>query len=143
MPTDDDDDFLELPVVVARPTGLARREATGLTEGQKDKLIDGGVMVAAGAVEVVKVAMEIWRIRQTSDAKVGEIQAETDRLRTELQGELEKMREARARVRDGGSLFVDLLRAAPAVLAMLPEGDRATYLEQFPGFLESLLHGPT
>jgi len=139
MTHNDKDDFHELPTVVVRPTKLVPKTSTGLTEAQKNRIIDGSLAAASISLEVVKTAMEIWKIRENSHATVAQIHAETDRLRVQLQGELEKMRETRAHLRERGAVVAELLRAAPTVLAALAETDRVRFIEQLPGIIEATL----
>jgi hypothetical protein len=138
-----DDDFLELPTTTS-PASLSSplQGNIGLTERQMDQVVGGGVQVATGAVEVVKTAFEIWRIREEAKGQVTVINAQTEQLRTQLAGELEKMRESRQRVRVHGDVVVDILRAAPFVIGDPHAGDaaaRARFIEQLPNIIEATL----
>jgi hypothetical protein len=143
MPTKPDDDFLELPTTTAsNPPSSPRQVETGLTVRQLDHLVAGGVQVATGAVEVLKTAFEIWRIREGAQGQVEIIDAQTEHLRVQLAGEIEKMREGRQRTRVQGDVVVDILRAAPHVLGDANAGDtavRARFVEQLPNIIEATL----
>jgi hypothetical protein len=98
--------------------------------------------VVTGAVEVLKTAFEIWKIREAAHGQVSVINAQTEQLRTQLAGELEKMREGRLRARVHGDVVVDILRAAPSVIGDPNAGDtaaRARFIEHLPSIIETAL----
>jgi hypothetical protein len=96
-------------------------------------------LAASVALEAVKTALDIWKIREISTATVAEIHAKTDRLRVQLHGDLEKMREDRASLRERGAIVVELLRAGAPIVALLAEADRVRFIEQLPGIIEATL----
>ncbi len=139
MTPNDKDDFYELPTVPVRPTALVKTPAKALTEVQKNRMSEAERLAASVALEAVKTALDIWKIRENSTATIAEIHAETDRLRVQLHGDLEKMIEDRASLRERGAIVVEVLRAGAPVVALLAEADRVRFIEQLPSIIEATL----
>jgi|694.fasta_scaffold06688_16 hypothetical protein len=139
MTPNNKDDFYELPTVPVRPTALVKTPTAALTKVQKNSMTEAERLAASVALEAVKTALDIWKIREISTATVAEIHAETDRLRVQLHGDLEKMREDRASLRERGAIVVELLRAGAPIVALLAEADRVRFIEQLPGIIEATL----
>ena len=100
----------EVEILPAEPSG--RR----LTESQQDRLIEGGVEAAKGAIEITKKILEIFEIRQQAEADVVRIEAETEKLRVLFMGEVARIEAERGQIIDRGKVAVDIIRElTPAI----------------------------
>lgn len=143
--TPTDDDFFDLQPV--RETRLPQtRGRAPLTEHQRDIIVqaqaDVAREIAGGASECVKLLLEIHKIRQASEGQVAVIEAQTESLRERFRGEVQKMREERARLGDQGDITVNIIRELRAMMRDIPDGDvgsRAALIAQVPSLVESAL----
>ena len=119
------DEMLDLPQgTLARsgkPEGAGQAEERKLTEGQVDRIVDGGVHVAAEIMAIGRALVDLAKIRVQADADIGRIDAETERLRVDLVGQVALRQEDRAELRDRGRVVADVIAAVTQAIRVIPD----------------------
>ncbi len=112
-----------LPEKKQAATINTRTAQVELTEHQVDKLIDGGVQVAADVFEIGKGIVEIAKIRERSKAAVDEVDARTRQIVSMMEKRIEAMQEEHQQLKTRGETAVLLVSQLTALVAGIPEAD--------------------
>lgn len=114
------------------------------TEGQVDKMIDGGLELGQGALRIGEGVVEIIRIRESADADVRRIDAKTNQLVQQIRAEIEVRREERKTLRDRGTVVVEIIDAITRQIGMIPLDDplsRRKAIEILPDLVRTAADG--
>lgn len=139
-----DDDFLDLPVAAPRTDVVAKTGSAQLPrkKTREEMILGAQTQMVADAGACAKILFDIWRIRESAAGDVARTAQETERLRVEFQGEVEKLRERRATLAERGRITVDILRAAQSMIRDVPEADRVKIFSELPGLIDKTLAEP-
>jgi hypothetical protein len=134
------DDIFDLPpakkgAVQIIPPRQQVEKSPRLNEKQMDQLLDGTFQMVSGALSLAKDWMEIERIRETADADVARIDAETRRIVEQIKAEAEmiaKQGDATLKRGQAAAAVID------AILKNIPESDttaRARIIDMLPSLI--------
>lgn len=146
-------DIPELPsspnrrnVMAAEPVHaeLVPPQDGGLTSGQKDALIAGGVQVAADVMEIGKKICHIWEIREQADADVARTEAQTRQIVEVLRGHVAHVEARRGAIRERGDVTVRIIREiTPAIRdSALPDAAKLSLINKLPELVRDALAAP-